>query len=265
MGANTDNLPIASRWLDRAAELRATFDSAEPFPLLVLDDFLDPDLARDLLEEFPPIDAMPRSRDYVFGNKHELSSVERSGAAGRAFHDAVMSPGFQSFLRTATGYDVFVDPMFFGGGFHQGGDGSFLDMHVDFNVHPLRREWLRTLNVLLYLNLDWQPAYGGELLVKGSVDGAVRAIEPTFNRAVIMLTADHTFHGYRRTAFPPGVTRRSIATYAYRRVDEGAVVARTTGWAPTDGGVAKRLLARHYDRLVKVKNRWFGVGTARNR
>src|SRR5207302_6775883 len=127
---------------------------------------------------------------------------------------------------------LFVDPVFHGGGFHQGGDGSFLDMHTDFNIHPLHPDWLRMLNILIYLNRDWEEAWGGHLLIKARIDQEPVAIAPAFNRAVIMLTAAHTYHGYRRMALPAGVTRKSIATYAYREIEAGSLATRTTGWVP---------------------------------
>ena len=264
MNSQGERPPINERWLREADGLAEQFRSAQPFPLLVLDDYLEPDLADALVAEFPAIDAMPKSRDYVFGNKRELSSVEQSGPAGRRFHEAMTSPAYAQFLQTATGYDVFVDPQFFGGGFHQGGNGSFLDMHVDFNVHPQHSTWLRTLNILLYLNKDWKPEYGGDLLVKSSLDGEVRSIEPRFNRAIIMFTGENTYHGYLKMSLPDGVTRRSIATYAYRPGGEEAQ-AHTTRWVPEEAGVLKRTLARNYNVLVKTKNRFFGSRTAKNR
>ena len=125
--------------------------------MLVIDDFLDIDTANGLLAEFPAPGAMPKSRDYMFGDKRELSSVAEQGPTSKAFYDALMGDEFQTFIRTLTGKDLFVDPAFHGGGFHQSGDGGFLDTHVDFNMHPLHTDWLRTLNVLLYLNKDWKP------------------------------------------------------------------------------------------------------------
>ena len=254
---------LSAQWRD-APDLRAKFESASPFPMLVLDGFLDAQLAEDLMAVFPRPDEMPHSRDYVFGDKHELSSVELHGDAGARFHEMATSPEFASFLSNATGLQVWVDPRFHGGGFHQGADGSYLDMHVDFNIHPHHADWLRTLNVLVYLNREWQDEWGGQLLVKSSPEGDVTAISPLFNRAVIMATDDHTFHGYRRMALPPGVTRKSIATYAYRPTSEG-VVAHTTRWVPEDAGVFKRLFAKNYDVLVRTKTKFLGSATSKNR
>lgn len=256
---------ISERWLVDRPALCASFRGAFPFPLLVLDDFFHQDFARALLDEFPSIEEMPRSRDYMFGDKHELSSIDERGSAGRRFFDLVVSPEFASWLSDVSGYEVFVDDAFFGGGFHQGGDGSFLDMHVDFNIHPEHQDWLRTLNVLLYLNDPWDPAWGGQLLVKAAVDDEPRAIEPTFNRVVVMLTDDHTFHGYRRMSLPPGVSRKSMATYAYQHIESGTVRQRTTGWTPEQAGVVKKVVARYYNSAVLAKNRVLGSRTARNR
>ena len=40
------------RWLDRGPSLRSEFEGADPFPLVVLDDFLGEDLARALYDSF---------------------------------------------------------------------------------------------------------------------------------------------------------------------------------------------------------------------
>lgn len=252
-------------WIDRGRELAESFRTASPFPVLVIDDFLDVTVADRLLLEFPAPEAMPKSRDYMFGDKRELSSVAEQGPASKAFYEALLGEQLRSFLCAITGRDLFVDPAFHGGGFHQSGDGGYLDTHVDFNVHPLHGDWLRTLNVLLYLNKDWRPEYDGRLLIKARPDDEPRAIEPLFNRGVIMVSDERAYHGFRRMSLPPGVTRKSIAAYGYERVEVGSVRPRTTGWSPEGAGAIKRAIARHYDAAVRVKGRVFGSATAKNR
>lgn len=252
-------------WIDRGAELANDFRTASPFPVLVIDDFLDTATAEALLDEFPAPDAMPKSRDYMFGNKRELSSVAEQGPASKAFYDALLGEEFRAFLCALTGKDLFVDPAFHGGGFHQSGDGGYLDTHVDFNVHPLHPDWLRTLNALLYLNKDWKPEYDGRLLIKARPEDEPRAIEPLFNRGVIMVSDESAYHGFKRMTLPPGVTRKSIATYAYQKIEAGSAKARTTGWAPDDASRVKRSMARHYDTAVRLKTHFLGSATAKNR
>jgi hypothetical protein len=132
-------------------------------------------------------------------------------------------------------------------------------------VHPLHPDWLRTLNILLYLNKDWKEEYDGRLLIKASLDSEPRAIAPLFNRGVIMLSDVRTYHGFKKMELPHGVTRKSIATYAYQHIEVGSTKARTTGWAPEDAGALKRSFARNYDTAVRLKNRFLGSATAKNR
>jgi hypothetical protein len=234
-------------------ELSGEFAAGDPFPLVVLDGFLSEDLAEGLLAEFPPIDGMTRSHDYMFGDKRESAALA-TGPYSKLFQDTLLSPEFADILSQIAGRTLIVDPSFHGGGFHQGGDGSFLDTHVDFNIHPHHDGWLRVLNVLLYLNKDWLPDYGGDLLVRTDPANEPRSIAPVFNRGVIMLTSDRTFHGYRPMSLPTGITRKSIAAYAYELIPAGSLRMRTTSWAPEDAGMIKRSLARHWTALAATRD-----------
>jgi Rps23 Pro-64 3,4-dihydroxylase Tpa1-like proline 4-hydroxylase len=256
---------VFADWIADVPSVARQFREGDPFPLVVIDGFVHDDLAKQLVDEFPSLDAMPKSHDYVFADKRELSDLQRFGPAGAKFEEALLSPRFAAALSELCGTPIFVDPDFYGGGFHQSGDGGYLDMHVDFNIHPEHTTWFRMLNVLLYLNPGWQPEYGGQLLVKTAPDATPRAISPEFNRAVIMSTTESTYHGFRPMSLPSGVTRRSIAAYGYRLVAEGESEVRTTGWAPENASLGKRVLARGYNRVVRMKNRWLGTGTAKNR
>jgi hypothetical protein len=111
------------------------------------------------------------------------------------------------------------------------------------------------LNILLYLNKDWEDGFGGDLLVRTDPRDEPRAVAPLFNRCVMMLTSDNTYHGYRRMSLPLGVTRKSIASYAYELIPLGSQRVRTTTWAPEDAGTVKRVLGRHWSDLAAVKKR----------
>lgn len=126
------------------------------------------------------------------------------------------SPRFLAWLQSVTGITVLAaDPELHGGGLHQGADGSYLDVHADFNVHP-RSGLYRRLNLLIYLNEVWRPEWQGYLeLWSRDMRECRQSIAPSFNRCVIMETHDHSFHGYKELRLPHGVTRRSLAAYYY--------------------------------------------------
>jgi Rps23 Pro-64 3,4-dihydroxylase Tpa1-like proline 4-hydroxylase len=257
--------PVVSHTLSDVDDLAASFASSSPVRHVVIDNFLDETFARQLYEDLPDLTAMPKSRDYVFSNKRELSTLDTHSELSRQLHEVFMSAQFAEFTTRLVGREVFVDPEYVGGGFHAGATDSFLDLHVDFNVHPKHLDWFRELNILFYLNPNWKPDWGGELLLTDHPDKPVIAVEPLFNRLVIMESTDSSFHGYKSIAFPPGVARRSIAAYAYSKIAVGSVPRHTTNWAPENAGSAKRLLAKNWNRIVLLKNRFFGSGTLKNR
>ena len=256
--------PIAPR-TESFDELAAAFRSSSPVRHLVLDDFLSDRYAEELHASLPQIQDMPKSRDYVFSDKRELSTLDTHSALTAQLHEALTSEPFAALLSQLVARPVFMDPEYIGGGFHAGGPGSFLDLHTDFNIHPAHPTWQREFNVLLYLNPGWEPGWGGELQLTDHPERPGITVAPLFNRLVIMESTDRSFHGYERISFPPGIARRSIAAYAYSLVGDGEVVRRTTSWSPRGAGLAKRLLASNWNRIVLTKNRFLGSGTLKNR
>ena len=234
---------------------------------VVIDNFLDTHLAEMVLMEFPnPIDEnIGKSRDYVFAkNKFEKSDLNSVGTNMAQLKADLLSDKFRDFLKKVTNQNVFVDSTFHGGGLHQGGEGSFLDMHVDFNYHPKNNAWFRNLNILIYFNKDWQKDFGGSLKIKNTNTNESKEIEPLFNRCVIMFTREYTLHGYDKIKFPEGQFRRSIAAYAYS-IDENPKNIRSTTWYPQNAGFMKVFIGKKWPLLVKIKNKIFGSSTSKNK
>jgi Rps23 Pro-64 3,4-dihydroxylase Tpa1-like proline 4-hydroxylase len=257
--------PVSS-WVSADADaLVASFRQSRPVRHVVIDQFLDKDYVQELFTDLPDLTVMPKSRDYVFSDKRELSTLDMHSEISRKLHEVFMSTEMAEFASHLVGREVFIDPEYGGGGFHAGDTGSFLDLHVDFNIHPAHESWLRELNILLYLNPGWEPSWGGELLLTDHPENPGIEVEPLFNRLVIMECTDNSFHGYRSISFPPDHSRRSIAAYGYSKVAVGSVVRHTTNWAPEDPSLVKRVLAKNWNRIVLTKNRFFGSGTLKNR
>jgi hypothetical protein len=253
---------------NNVSRLRAEFETNKPFRYLTIDNLCDPERLNRLVDKIPdPIEVgIRQSRDYVFArNKFEKSKFRDLDPLFDEIYMDLMSEQFKSFLQQVTGEDVFVDAQFHGGGLHQGGADSFLDMHADFNYHPLHKDWFRDLNILLYLNRGWEPSYGGQLKLRhlDHPENGTALVEPLFNRCMIMATRNYTLHGYDKINFPEGMYRRSLATYAYKLIDAPvSSEVRSTVWYPEKSGLAKRVLGRSWPRLVKVKGALFGSGTA---
>jgi hypothetical protein len=259
------------KWEQQKDALAQSFATAKPFEMVILDGLCDQQKLSQMYDQIPdPSEGgIGKSRDYMFAkNKYEKSSFKDISPLFQELYDDLTSERFANLLKTIVAQDVFLDPAFHGGGIHQGGPGSFLDMHVDFNFHPINRTWFRNLNVLLYLNRDWKPEHKGELKLRhrDHPDDPVTEVAPLFNRCVIMFTRDYTIHGYDAINFPEGKYRRSIAAYAYSLKDPKEVgKERTTVWYPDQGGATKKTIGKHWPTLVRIKNALFGSATAKNK
>jgi hypothetical protein len=108
------------------------------------------------------------------------------------------------------------DPYFIGGGFHETGRGGKLGIHADFRINE-QLHLHRRLNVIVYLNEEWKPEWGGALeLWDRDMKSKVREVMPVFNRCVVFNTDADSFHGHPDPLeTPEGVLRRSIALYYY--------------------------------------------------
>lgn len=244
--------------------LRLDYLLAKPYPYLVIDNFCDKDKAIAMYNKIPELNN--KSRDYIFANnKFEKSNYKELGIEFEELYANLISSKMNDFLSFISNENVFVDPDNHGGGLHQGKKNSFLDMHLDFNYHPLKKGWYRNMNLLLYLNKDWKPEYKGHLKLVDLRTGEEKELEVPFNRMIIQQTRAYTLHGYDQTNFPDHVYRTSIATYAYSKHNRVIEKPRTTDWVVSDGKPVKKMIASIYGPAVKVKNLFFGSGTAKNK
>lgn len=242
-------------------KFREEFLNKKPFPHIGIENACDPEKILALYHEIPEIQTS--SADYVFAkNKFEKSKFWQMGGLFQELYDDLISPRFQNWLKYVTNEDVFVDQTFYGGGIHQGKAGSFLDMHADFNYHPIQEKWFRNLNLLLYLNKDWKKEYKGELKLEDSRTGEKTEVNVPFNQLTIMLCRGYTLHGYDPINFPEGQYRTSIAAYAYTLHDQPQEDSRTTVWRVEKSNPFKYLISKIWVPAVKIKSKFSKSKTA---
>jgi hypothetical protein len=219
---------------DQADELAARFARREPFRHVVIDDFFAPEYCAQLLAQFPPFElGNARNEAGELGNKSTIEQIRALGSAYAALDDLVQSRPFLDLIGRITAIpDLLYDPWYFGGGTHENRDGQDLDAHVDFNRHPVER-WHRRLNLIVYLNPEWNDAWGGSLQLHSdprAADDRITTITPLYNRAVIFETTESSWHAFPRIALPEGrkaLTRKSIALYFYTTQRPAAELADT--------------------------------------
>lgn len=210
------------RPLDVAA-LGAQYARAEPFPYFVIERFLEPSFAAEVAAAYPTF-ATAKQMGFAFNAVNERKKVqvtERAlfpDAVGR-LSDALASPRFLADLSAITGIpSLLADGRLFGGGIHVTGPHGRLDVHVDFNVLEFGDEpkLYRRLNLLLYLNPDWNEDWGGQVeFWDRDVTTCVQRYVPSLNRCVVFETSDISYHGVAPLTCPETAVRRSFAAYYY--------------------------------------------------
>lgn len=231
--ANTANTaPVFLAHLEKydRAHLRERFLAAEPFHHLVIDDFL---CAGPLAEAERQLRALPEHQWHDYHSpdagvndggdmrqqtkKVALANPERMPHLVRRALEELQSPAFLQFLTDVTGVEepLHVDPSQFGAGVHRVQHGGHLSLHADFNVHRVSGRH-RRLNVLLYLNSDWEPSHQGqlELWPRDLSAGCAHALPPIFNRMVLFRITDDAIHGHPHPWRAP-TDRLSLALYYY--------------------------------------------------
>ena len=265
-------------WQSKLGELSGAYQSNAPFPHIVLDNFLNPAPAQQASRQFPAVESTEWI-DYRHFNTKKLGQNKREIIPRHHLQiiDELNSADFVAFLRELTGIpNLIADEGLEGGGIHQITKGGFLNIHADFTSHTKQTHWARRVNLLLYLNENWQEEYGGHLeLWDRQMERCRKKILPVLNRCVIFNTDVDTFHGHPDPlTCPEGMTRKSIALY-YFTAEEAPPLARSTEYRsrPQDGGLKSLLifldktLLRMYDKgrrklgisdqLVTKILRWF--------
>ena len=202
--------------------LQDEFLSSKPFNHVVIDDFFLPEVADQLVAEFPAYD------DPIVWNAHYNNPIENKKACNHwdkfprttytAFH-YLTSFEFENTVADITGNPgLQADVGLHGGGWHAHTTSGKLNIHLDYSIHP-KLQLERHYNLIVYITPNWDPAWGGGLELwdhneDGTPSTLARTVENRFNRAVLFDTTQQSWHGLPRDLnCPAGVMRRSMAVY----------------------------------------------------
>lgn len=197
-------------------------ENESPFQHWVGDNFLPPETVRAINKQWPK-HADPRWHRERGKAAHKGSILfpKTLPEIANAVAEYLYSPESIERLSSITGIDLLPDPWFktgpemprLGGGLHEIESGGYLKMHVDFTLHPAGVE--RALNLLIYLNEDWDEGWGGALELHGE---SITKITPVGGRVAIFPTHDQSWHGHPDPlTCPDHRARRSLAIYYYKQ------------------------------------------------
>jgi hypothetical protein len=239
----------------------AAYRSASPFPHIVLDDVLHPEAFAKAAGEFPGMhDEVWKGYLHVNETKYSNTEPDTWGDTLTAVAREFCSPEFVAYLERLTGIgDLMPDWSMDGGGLHMTKRGGHLNIHADFSTHHTHENWARRVNILLYLNEDWDPSWGGLLeLWDPDMTACQAKVTPAGNRMLVFTTSLDSFHGHPDALqCPEDVARRSMALYYFTQ-EENAVRRSTNYQArPEESRLKKAAVAADrvaldaYDRVKR--------------
>ncbi len=214
---------ISQPVMAQAAAYRQAFQAAQPFKHVCIDDFLVNAAAEASLRDFPPFDRQFAINEYgEVGGKAVVSNIQEISPFYARLYEYLNSPEFMAAMSAVTGIaDLRGDPTLYGGGTHENLNGQALDCHVDFNFQ-IEGGFHRRANLLLYLNKEWDPAWGGAIELHANPrrpdSDEFKQFNVIFNRAVIFETNEYSWHGFRRIQLPGDrlhLSRKCLSIYLY--------------------------------------------------
>lgn len=233
---------------------------AEPFPHIVIDNFLPKAVIDKIIENFPKEQLQ---NDVVFEmgykglHKRQVPPADCNGFSREVFGFFNSTPIIRFLEALTTIPSLIPDPHFVGGGFHETSTGGKLGIHADFRVNE-QLHLNRRLNMIIYLNKEWNDEYGGNLeLWDKSMQNKVHSIAPVYNRCVIFNTDADSFHGHPDPlTTPENVKRRSLALYYYtasKRIYNESVSHSTMykARANEDAATRKEIRRSTFDNYLK--------------
>ncbi len=226
--------------------LHTTFEQATPFRHIVMDGLFPDRVLTGVLNEIPELN---RANFIQHQDAHQTKFGLRSAIAlqeeGYQLASFLHSAAFLYLLSEITGiWGLLPDPYMQGGGYHLIPSGGKFDVHLDRKTDyatGLRRR----LALIIYLNRDWLPEYGGQLELWNPEGTQCEAsVVPLFNRTILFEVADGNYHGHPiPVSAPEQRPRKSFAVY-YHTVGDGkaGIDMRSSIFAPTHHATSEQKL-----------------------
>lgn len=212
-----------------------------PFYYQVIDNFFSKEQAKTISQEFPNYNSdIWYCYNNPLENKKTCNNWYHFGPETYKTLTMLNSKEFIRQLQKITGISkLYPDIGLHGGGLHIHGPGGKLNIHLDYSIHP-KLKLQRKLNLIIYLEEDWNPNWGGNLEFwshnkeKNKPDKRYVKVDNVFNRAVLFDTTQNSWHGFPDPlTCPEGKYRKSLAVYYLTDPPEGTDPRPRALYAPT--------------------------------
>ena len=205
------NIDIFGNWINN--ELKC---DTNPIPYILIDNFLKDDMYQSINKEYPnKLDESwwkyenPLEVKYANDKIHEYSKNTQNLFYALSHQEFINKIG-----NIFNIHNLEYDPHCHGGGLHMMPKYGRLNMHLDYEIHPITNK-KRRLNIILYMNDEWDKSWNGDTqLWDETMSKCMVKSYPKRNKALIFVTNDDSWHGIpNKIMCPENIFRKTIAFY----------------------------------------------------
>ena len=208
---NNCNANIFGRWFNEKIDLETN-----PFPYVIIPEFINTEYYNQIESKIP---SEPNEKWWKYENplevKYALDNLElMDGVISNIFYALSHDNTIDKFKKIFNIPDLEYDPYCHGAGLHMHPRYGRLNMHIDYEIHPISNKQ-RRLNVILYLNDEWNEEWNGDTqLWDETVSNCVVKSYPKKNTAIIFVTTEQSWHGVPNIIqCPNDIYRKTLAFY----------------------------------------------------
>ena len=205
------DIDIFGDWINQDLKVHTN-----PYKYCILTNFLKEDVYENIFNAFPE---KPNEHFYKYYNpievKYALDKFDFiDDKIKNLFYALSHEKLIQKFKDTFKIDNLEYDPYLHGGGIHMHPKNGRLNMHLDYEKHPLMNKQ-RRLNIIFYVNKEWKQEWNGDTqLWDSDMKQCVVKSYPKFNTAIIFETSELSWHGVPEIiSCPQNDYRKSIAYY----------------------------------------------------
>lgn len=216
---NTLYMSLFGDWMNNLEHYKTEFSNGVPFKNVSIPNFLSEDTISKVVSEFP-CDFDTNKNWFNYENPAEVkylnSNIKELPPTIKSVYDALSSNEMVNAFAEISSIDTLeYDPTLYGSSIHAHGRYGRLHLHLDYEKHPILENKERRLNLILYLNENWDSSWNGQTeLWNEDVTECVKKHEVTYNTATLFQTNNMSWHGVpEKILCPPDVFRKTLAYY----------------------------------------------------
>ena len=213
---NNSNTNIFGDWFNNFSNNDKNTLSINPFPYIIIPEFINTEYYNKIKELFP---SKPDEKWWKYENplevKYALDNLElMDPTISNIFYSLSHSDVVDKFKKIFNIPELEYDPYCHGAGLHMHPRYGRLNMHLDYEIHPISNKQ-RRLNIILYLNDDWKPEWNGDTqLWDNTISECIVKSYPKGNTAFVFVTTEQSWHGVPETILcPHDMYRKTLAFY----------------------------------------------------